>query len=95
MENFDLETNIPPKDDGALDMSVSSICRIDGRKKAYVNFSGGKRTAEGLIPDCKITKNNGFSKEEVAALEEYMKKELETLKKMAAEVNVMKAFMEP
>ena len=76
-----------------LKMSVSPICQKEGYKIAYVSFTDGKRTAEGQIPDCVIRKNQGFTEEEVRQLEEYMKRELATLKKMASQVNVMNAFM--
>lgn len=74
-------------------MCYSPICEKNGQKTAYVSFSDGKRSAEGEIPDCKITKNNGFDEGEVAQLELYMKGNLMMLKKMASSVNVMDAFM--
>ncbi len=77
----------------ALDMTVSPICVKDGKKIAFVRFTDGVRSAEGVIPMCDITENKGFSDDEVAKLEDYMKAKLPTLKKMAANVNVMKAFM--
>lgn len=77
-----------------LQMSVSPICQKNGKKVAYVAFSDEVRTAEGEIPECRITRNSGFSDEEVRQLEQYMKAELATLKKMAAGINVMQAFME-
>lgn len=76
-----------------LDMSVSQIFRKDGKKYAFVSFTDGKRKAEGTIPDCKITSSSGFSEEEVKQLEEYMDREIITLKNMAVGVNVMDAFM--
>ena len=76
-----------------LSMSVSPICEKNGQKAAYVSFSDGNRSAEGKIPDCKITKNNGFDEGEVAQLELYMKGNLMMLKKMASSVNVFDAFM--
>ena len=76
-----------------LRMSVSPICTRDGEKMAYVEFTDKTRTAEGEIPVCKITKKDGFSEEEVAQLELYMKAELANVKKMAASVNVADAFM--
>lgn len=76
-----------------LNMTVSPICKKDGKKYAFVSFTDGTRFAEGKIPDCKITANNGFTKEEVVQLEFYMKSELPQLKKMAAGIHVMDAFM--
>jgi len=80
-------------ENSALNMSVSPICRQGDKKCAYVYFSDAGRSAEGIIPDCAIIKNNGFDDDEVAALEDYMKSQLPMLKKMSANVNVMKAFM--
>lgn len=76
-----------------LDMSVSQIFYKDGRKYAFVFFTDGIRSAEGKIPDCKITANQGFCEEEILQLERYMGRELMSLKRMAAGVRVMDAFM--
>jgi hypothetical protein len=76
-----------------MNMSVSPICKKDGRKVAYVTFSDGVRNAEGEIPDCKITHNEGFNEDEVARLEYYMEGNLGMLKQMAASVNPMDAFL--
>ena len=80
--------------DNELNMSVSPICVKDGKKYAFVSFTDGTRTAEGKIPDCTITNNDGFSEDEVQQLEDYMKQELPQLKKMAAGIDVMKTFLE-
>lgn len=77
----------------ALNMSVSQVFQKDGKKYAFISFTDGSRKAEGKIPDCMITKSSGFSQDEVVQLEDYMRRELSDLKKMAANVNVMKAFM--
>ncbi len=74
-------------------MSVSPICVKDGEKYAFVTFSDGERMAEGRIPDCKIISNKGFSADEVAQLESYMVRELPQLKKMAAGIKLLDAFM--
>ncbi|MDD6381259.1 MAG: hypothetical protein PUG04_06210 [Lachnospiraceae bacterium] len=77
-----------------LKMTVSPICTDESGKKkyAYVTFSDGTRSAEGKIPSCEITKNDGFSDEEAAALHFYMKTNLEDLKKIAAKINVFEAL---
>ena len=76
-----------------LNMSVSPICQKDGKKVAYVSFSDGRREAEGEIPSCKIIRNKGFETDEVEQLENYLKKELSSLKSMAAKINVFDAFL--
>ncbi len=40
-----------------------------------------------------ILSNDGFSKDEIIQLEDYMEKNLEMLKSMAASVNPLKALM--
>jgi hypothetical protein len=77
-----------------LKMSVSPICTKDGKKYAFVSFTDGKRTAEGRIPDCKITACDGFVEDEVIQLEDYMSRELPQLKKMAAGIDIMRNFMD-
>lgn len=76
-----------------VNMSVSSICVKDGKKYAFVSFTDGQKIADGKIPDCKIVSNKGFSQSEVKQLEDYMQRELPQLKKMAAGVRMIDAFM--
>ena len=79
--------------DNAMNMTVSPVCSKDGRQYAFVSFTDGERTAEGKIPECKIVSSKGFCPREVEQLEDYMKRELTQLKKMAAGVNVWGAFL--
>jgi len=74
-------------------MTVSPICVKGEEKYAFVSFSDGERYAEGKIPSCKIISNKGYTEDEVGQLEDYMRKELNELKKMAAGINVIDAFM--
>ena len=71
-----------------MNLSVSPVCEKDGKKCAYVSFTDGERTADGIIPDCKIISSKGFSEEEVAQLEGYMQSELAKLKRMAAGIRL-------
>ena len=75
-------------------MTVSAVCMKDGEKYAFVSFSDGQRMAEGRIPDCTIISNKGFIQEEVEMLEIYMRSELRLLKKMAAGVRLIDAFID-
>ena len=79
--------------ENAVNMSVSPVCVKDGEKYAFVTFSDGERQAEGKIPACTIISNKGFSNEEVEQLEDYMRRELTQLKKMAAGIHLLDAFM--
>jgi len=74
-------------------MSVSPICVKDGKKFAYVSFTDGERSAEGTIPDCKISSATGLDRGEIRMLEEYMSRELPQLKKMAAGIRLVDAIM--
>ena len=94
MEDFSLGLEKKETDDtDEISMQVSPICHKDGEKKAFVTFSDSTRYAEGEIPKCVILSNDGFSKEEIMQLEDYMEKNLEMLKSMAASVNPIKALM--
>lgn len=72
-----------------MNMSVSPVCVKEDKQYAFVTFSDEKRTAEGRIPECKIISQKGFTKEEVEQLEDYMRRELRTLKKIAAGIRLI------
>lgn len=76
-----------------MNMIISGVVDKDGEKMAYVNFEDGGKIAEGQIPKCVITKNTGFTDEEVGMLTEYMKENLATLKREAAKINPLRALM--
>lgn len=77
-----------------VNMSVSQVFAKNGERYAFVSFTDGEKIAEGKIPDCRIISGRGFNKEEIGQLEDYMKRELGRLKRMAAGINAMRAFME-
>lgn len=74
-------------------MQVSGICRKDGGKYAHVTFSCEGKYARGTIPDCRITEHEGFTEEEAAQLELFMKMNLAMLKRQAAAINPLRAMM--
>lgn len=76
-----------------MNMQVSGVCSRGEEKIAYVLFEEETRSAEGVIPECKIVRNKGFSDEEVSRLEEYMRENLGMLKRHAASVNPITALM--
>ena len=70
--------------DGNMTMTYSAIVRDkDNRKIVRVKFerkgAHGLEVAEGLLPDCKIISQNGYSAEEVTGLEEYLRGNLDDL----------------
>ncbi len=78
-----------------LKMTVSGIVPKDGRPNIHVVFEDALRKAEGSVPDCVITKQRGFSEEEVKMLELYMKQEQDTIRALAKDINPIKAMMKP
>ena len=76
-----------------MKMTVSGIVPKDGRKNIYVVFEDGKRKAEGYVPDCIITKNEGFEADEVKMLELYMKHNQDQIRELAKVINPIKALM--
>ena len=65
-------------------MTYSAIVRDKNNKKIVrVKFErenkGSSEIAEGLLPDCRIVSQNGYSAEEVAGLEEYLRGNLDDI----------------
>lgn len=56
-----------------LTCTHSTVLSKNGKPFVSVMFERGKDRAEGTVPDCIITKNEGFTQEEVEELEDYMK----------------------
>ena len=70
--------------DGNMTMTYSAIVRDkDNHKIVRVKFErenyGLSEVAEGLLPDCKIVSQNGYSGEEIEGLEEYLRGNLEDI----------------
>ncbi len=64
--------------DNEIKMTYSAILRDkDNNKMIRVQFERGKgsaiEVAEGVLPECKIVRQNGYSKEEIDSLEEYLR----------------------
>ena len=76
-----------------LKMTISGIVPKDGRKSIYVVFEDADRKAEGYVPDCVITKNDGFEEDEVKLLELYMKQNQDMIREHAKLINPIKALM--
>lgn len=56
-----------------MNMTYTSVLTKDNKPLISLQFTRGKDTCEAIIPDCVVTKNNGFSDEEVHGLELYLR----------------------
>ena len=70
--------------DDNMTMTYSAIVRDkDGKRIVRVKFErtgvSGPEIAEGLLPDCKIVSQNGYSAQELAGLEEYLRGNLDDI----------------
>ncbi|MBR5408019.1 MAG: hypothetical protein IK111_10365 [Lachnospiraceae bacterium] len=76
-----------------MNMLVSGLVGTGEHKRICVYFSDKDKNAEGSIPDCKITVNNGFTNDEIAEIEEYLKENKDHIIEEARKVNPMKSFL--
>lgn len=66
---------------------VSGVLRAEGRTFVRVSFLRGKDWAEGLVPDGVIEKSDGFTKEEIGRLEDYLTGDKDTIIRQAKGIN--------
>lgn len=76
-----------------LKMTISGFVPKDGRKSVYVVFEDGEKKAEGYVPECIITTNEGFEEDEIKVLELYMKQNQDMIREHAKYINPIKALM--
>ncbi len=57
-----------------MKMTYSSVVSKDGKPVVAVRFERDNDYAEALLPDCSVRTSKGFSEEEIAALEFYLKR---------------------
>ena len=74
-------------------LDITGVVEKDGKKVSHIRFSRGKDYAEGYIPDCVFTKVQGFTDEEIEQLTDYLKANLTDLKKRAAAISPLNAFL--
>jgi len=65
--------------DEEMKMTYTSVLTKDGKPHISLCFERGNDSCEATVPDCVITKNNGFSKEEAEALEYYLRANKQTI----------------
>lgn len=74
-------------------MSVSSMMRNDDKKGVYVLFTDKDKSAEFVVPGCKVISNKGFTADELKQLRDYIDNEQDYIFSLSKTVNPMKAFM--
>lgn len=92
-----IETNIvsskdsKPKEISAdINMLISGMIQKDGKSFARVSFMRGQSWVEGIVPDGKVEKSEGFSEEELAQLTEYLVQQKDMILEQAKSVNPLK-----
>lgn len=91
MENFNL--NSRPRKKSATEsvqMMVSGRLTKDNRDIVRVSFFRDNGYADGVLPDAKITKYEGFDQGEVRLLEEYLRENSADIYAQAKQVNPMR-----
>lgn len=66
---------------------ISGMLRHEGKTFVRVSFLRGQDWAEGIVPDAVIEKAEGFSKEEIEKLQEYLAGEKEMILQKAKGIN--------
>ncbi len=77
-----------------LTFTYSGVVQRDNRNAVCVRFerkrNGKPDYAEGIVPEGRIEKQEGFSPEEIEGLEAYLKANTEEIKKNAKALNQIK-----
>ena len=76
--------------DEELKFTHSAILAKDGKPFVSVRFERGRDVAEGSVPACLITKNTGFSEEEILGLESYLKENAREILRNAKDISGIK-----
>jgi hypothetical protein len=76
---------------GEIKFTYSAVLNKGEKKIIRVRFERGQAAelnyAEGIIPDCKIEKQQGFSAQEVEQMESYLEAEKENIIQEAKKLN--------
>ena len=73
-------------------LTHSGILAKDGRRYVSVRFERGEDVAEARLPECKVTKNKGFTEQEVGGLEAYLERENNAIFAKAKEINPIRSL---
>lgn len=81
-----LQSQIPED----VNMLVTGMLHKGEKSFVRVSFLRGKAWAEGIIPDAKIEKSEGFTEEEVGRLEAYLLEQKPMIMEQAKDVNPLR-----
>lgn len=77
--------------DEKITFTQTGVIRRNNKNAVCVRFerqgNAAKEFAEGFVPECKIVKSNGFTKEEIEKLEAYMLEEKPAIIEKAKEMS--------
>jgi len=79
--------------DEEVKMLVSGFVVKDNRRIVRVSFMRGKAYAEGILPDGRIDKSEGFNEEELRKLEKFIRIHQEEIFAQAKEVNPIRSWL--
>ncbi len=71
-------------------LTHSGIVVKQGRRHVLVRFERGNDIAEASLPECRVTKHQGFSEEEVKGLELYLELKNDEIFQKAKEISNIK-----
>ena len=74
-------------------MLVSGLVVKDKRRIVRVSFLRGEAYAEGILPEGRINKSNGFTNEEIRKLENFLRANKEEILGEAKKVNPIRSWM--
>lgn len=76
-----------------IKMTYSCILSKGKKKIIRVTFERGKDFAEGIVPDGIIEKQQGFTKEEIEQLEDYLRNNLQEIVEQAKKITGIRHWL--
>ncbi len=77
-----------------MKMTYSSVVVKEGKPMVSLTFERGRDMCEAVVPECIVTKNDGFTSEETEAIEQYLRINKKQIildsKKISGLFNIMK-----
>lgn len=89
-ENIKNDTSSQSQIPEDVNMLVTGLLHKNGKSFVRVSFLRGKDWAEGIVPDAKIEKSEGFTEEEVSKLEAYLLEQKAMIMDQAKGVNPLR-----